>query len=165
MESNSIIIGLIILAVIALPIIAIQMSQSFKKKKAKNEFIVEAKTNNVHISDVDFWGTYYAIAMDSSENKLVYSKKTEDETVWITADLSQVTECYIHKTDRTVKNLTTNKTETDRIDLVLRTKGQKDYVLEFYNIDVNFEMTEEKTLLAKWQERIKSQLATAKVAA
>lgn len=165
MESNSIIIGLIILAVIALPIIAIQMSQSLKKKKAKNEFIVEAKKNNVHISDVDFWGTYYAIAMDSSENKLVYSKKTEDETVWITADLSQVTECYIHKTDRTVKNLTTNKTETDRIDLVLRTKGQKDYVLEFYNIDVNFEMTGERALLQKWQERIKTQLATSKVAA
>lgn len=165
MDLNTIIIGIIISSVIIVPIIFIQMSQNIQKKKAKNKFIADAKSNNVHVSEMDFWGTYYAIAMDSQENKLVYSKKTDEETVWITADLSQVTECYIHKTDRTIKNKTTNKVETDRIDLILRVKGQKDYVLEFYNVDINLEITNEKVLLEKWQELIKKQLVTTQVAA
>ncbi len=165
MDLNTIIIGIIISSVIIVPIIFIQMTQNIQKKKAKNTFIADAKSKNIHVSEMDFWGTYYAVALDASENKLVYSKKTDEETVWITADLSQVTDCYIHKTDRTIKNKTTNKIETDRIDLVLRTKSQKDYVLEFYNVDVNVEMTKEKDLLAKWQELIKKQLVSTKIAA
>jgi len=141
------------------------MTQNRQKKKAKKHFIEEAKSKNVHVSEMDFWGTYYAIALDASENKLVYSKITEEENVWITADLNLVTDCYIHKTDRTIKNKTTNKIETDRIDLVLRTKGQEDYVLEFFNVDINFEMTNEKVLLGKWQACISKQLVTTKIAA
>ncbi|EGV43936.1 hypothetical protein BZARG_2358 [Bizionia argentinensis JUB59] len=169
MDSNTLIMGLIIIAVIIVPIMFIQMSQNGKKKKAKNTFIAEAKSNNVHVSEMDFWGTYYAIAIDKDENKLVYSKKTEEETEeeteWITADLSSVTDCFIQKTDKTIQNKTTSKIETERIDLVLRTNGQKDYVLEFYNIDVNFEMTTERALLEKWQAIVKKQVAAVKVAA
>ncbi|WP_339632733.1 hypothetical protein [Bizionia echini] len=165
MDLNTIIIGLVIATIITVPLVYIQMSQNIQKKKAKNNFIADAQTKNVHVSEMDFWGTYYAIALDASENKLVYSKKTDEETVWITADLSQVTDCYIHKTDRTIKNKTTNKIETDRIDLVLRTKGQEDYVLEFFNVDINFEMTNEKILLEKWQARISKLLVTTKIAA
>lgn len=165
MDLNTSIIGLIILTIISVPLVYIQMSQNIQKKKAKHKFIANAKTNQVHISEMDFWGTYYAIAMDSSENKLVYSKKTDDETVWITADLNKVTDCYIHKTERTFKNKTTNKIETDRIDLVLRTKDQKDYVFEFFNVDINVEMTKEKVLLEKWQAQIKKQLVAFKAAA
>lgn len=165
MDLNTIIIGLVITTVIIVPLVYIQMSQNIQKKKAKNTFIADAKSKNIHVSEMDFWGTYYAIALDVSENKLVYSKKTEEETVWITADLNLVTDCYIHKTDRTIKNKTTNKIETDRIDLVLRTKGQEDYVLEFFNVDINFEMTNEKVLLEKWQARISKQLVTTKIAA
>jgi len=165
MDLNTIIIGLVIATIITVPLVYIQMSQNIQKKKAKNNFIADAQTKNVYVSEMDFWGTYYAIALDASENKLVYSKKTDEETVWITADLSQVTDCYIHKTDRTIKNKTTNKIETDRIDLVLRTKGQEDYVLEFFNVDINFEMTNEKILLEKWQARISKLLVTTKIAA
>ena len=165
MDLNTIIIGLVIATIITVPLVYIQMSQNIQKKKAKNNFIADAQTKNVHVSEMDFWGTYYAIALDASENKLVYSKKTDEETVWITADLNRVTDCYIHKTDRTIKNKTTNKIETDRIDLVLRTKGQEDYVLEFFNVDINFEMTNEKILLEKWQTRISKLLVTTKIAA
>ncbi|WP_417196376.1 hypothetical protein [Bizionia sp.] len=165
MDLNTIIIGLVITTVIIVPLVYIQMSQNIQKKKAKNTFIANAKSKNIHVSEMDFWGTYYAIALDVSENKLVFSKKTEEETVWITADLNLVTDCYIHKTDRTIKNKTTNKIETDRIDLVLRTKGQEDYVLEFFNVDINFEMTNEKVLLEKWLARISKQLVTTKIAA
>ena len=165
MDLNTIIIGLVIATIITVPLVYIQMSQNIQKKKAKNNFIADAQTKNVHVSEMDFWGTYYAIALDASENKLVYSKKTDEETVWITADLNRVTDCYIHKTDRTIKNKTTNKIETDRIDLVLRTKGQEDYVLEFFNVDINFEMTNEKILLEKWQARISKLLVTTKIAA
>ncbi|OBX21096.1 MULTISPECIES: hypothetical protein [Bizionia] len=165
MDLNTIIIGLVITTVIIVPLVYIQMSQNIQKKKAKNKFIADAKSKNVHVSEMDFWGTFYAVALDASENKLVYSKKTDEETVWITADLSRVTDCYIHKTDRTIKNKTTNKIETDRIDLVLRTKGQEDYILEFFNVDVNFEITKEKVLLEKWQALISKQLVAATIAA
>lgn len=89
MDLNTIIIGLIISSVIIVPIVFIQMTQNRQKKKAKKHFIEEAKSKNVHVSEMDFWGTYYAIALDASENKLVYSKITEEENVWITADLKK----------------------------------------------------------------------------
>ncbi|MGY0392270.1 hypothetical protein ACW5R3_06930 [Bizionia sp. KMM 8389] len=165
MDLNTIIIGIVIITLVTVPLVYIQMSQKKKKKKAKNEFLSRAKTENVHVSEIDFWGTYYALAIDETTSQLVYSKKTDSDSKWLTANLNEVTDCYIHKTEHSLKNKGSNKTEIDRLDLVLRTKGKSDYVLEFYNVDINIEMAGETLLLEKWRQIIKKHLNTTKAAA
>lgn len=155
MDLKTIIIGLIISVIIMFPLVYIQFAQNRKKKNTRKVFMVKAIKSNIKISEADFWGTYYAIALDESQSKLIYSKKVDSENQWLEIDLNAVTDCYIQKTDRKIKNKTTNKVETDKIDLVISTK-ENVLVLEFYNIDVNIEMTKENQLLEKWLPLIKN---------
>ncbi|WP_452226228.1 hypothetical protein [Lacinutrix cladophorae] len=157
MESTSTIIGVIITLIILLPIIGIQRSQTSKKKKSKKRFIDEAIKNNLNIIEPDFWGTYYAIAIDESKNKLIYSKIINEVYNTKILDLNTINSCEIIRTNRTFKNNKVFKTETDKIDLVISFTTNKDIeILEFYNVDVNLEMTNEITLLEKWETKIKS---------
>lgn len=160
MESQSTIIGVVIALIIILPLILIQSSQKIEKKNSKKGFINEALKNNIKIAEPDFWGTYYAIAIDETSNKLIYSKIIDAEHNLTIINLSQVDSCEIVKTNRVFKNKTTNKIETDRIDLVIGYKSSskiKD-VLEFYNVDINFEMSNEIALLEKWETKIKGRI-------
>ncbi|MFD2552301.1 hypothetical protein ACFSQP_10775 [Bizionia sediminis] len=166
MDLNTIIIGLIITAVIVVPIAYIQWSQKIEKKKTKTAFINNAKQNKIQVSHMDFWGTYYGIGLDSQKNVLVYSKKTEENPVWLSVNLNTIKTCYIDTVTQHIKTKTANKVETERLNLVLKTKHAQDtVVLEFYNVDVNFEMTTEHPLLQKWQNLITAALTTSKMAA
>ncbi|TYA56339.1 hypothetical protein [Formosa maritima] len=160
MESQSTIIGVVIALIIILPLILLQLSQKSKKKKSKESFINEALKSKLKISDPDFWGTYYAIAIDEMANKIIYSKIIEAKQNITIIDLSQVNSCEIVKTHRTFKNKTTNKIETDRIDLVIgyKTASNSKKVLEFYNVDINIEMSNEIELLEKWETKIKNRI-------
>lgn len=160
MESYSIIIGIVITFIILLPLILIQRTQKNQKKKSRKGFINEALKNNLKIADPEFWGTYYAIAIDEAANKLIYSKIIDAEHNLSIIDLSQVSSCEIVKTHRAFKNKTTSKIETDKIDLVLgyKSSAKAKEVLEFYNIDVNFQMSNEMELLEKWETKIKSRI-------
>lgn len=158
MESYSTFIGIAIVLIILIPLFLIQRSQNSQKNKSKKGFMLEAKNNNLNISESDSWGTYYTIAIDEVANKLIYSKIIDAEHNITIVDLSQVESCEIDKTHRAVKNKTTYKTETDKIDLLITYKTKAKDVLEFYNIDVNFQMSNEIALLEKWESKIKSRL-------
>ncbi|WP_055443160.1 hypothetical protein [Lacinutrix himadriensis] len=157
MESTSTIIGVIITLIVILPILFIQRSQTNKKKKSKKRFIEEAFKNDLNVTTPDFWGTYYAIAIDESKNKLIYSKIIDDVYNTKIMDLDTIRSCEIVRTNRTFKSNNVFKTETDKIDLVIGFNSNKEKeVLEFYNVDVNIEMTNEIALLEKWETKIKS---------
>ncbi|MBU2940329.1 hypothetical protein KO494_12355 [Lacinutrix sp. C3R15] len=160
MDSTTTIIGVLIVFIIVLPIVAIQRSQTSKKKKSRKGFINEALQNNVTIDQPDFWGSYYAIALDTDQNKLIYSKIINEVYNTKIIELNQVRSCAIVRTNRTFKNKNTFKTETDKIDLVIeyKTTNKPKEVLEFYNVDVNIEMSNEVSLLEKWETKIKSNI-------
>jgi len=160
MESHSTIVGVVIALIILLPLIFIQTTQKHKKKTSKKIFLNLALKNNLNISESDFWGTYYAIAIDELANKLIYSRIIDNEHHISIINLSLVDSCEIARTNRTFKNKTTNKIETDKIDLIIGYKSSQKTkeVLEFYNVDVNIEMSNESSLLEKWEEKIKSRI-------
>ncbi|MDX1316652.1 MAG: hypothetical protein R3262_03840 [Xanthomarina gelatinilytica] len=158
MESHSTIIGIVIALVIIIPLILIQTSQKRQKKNSRKGFMEEASKHHLQVKTPDFWGTYYAMAIDETANKLIYSKIIDAEHQVTLVDLSLVDSCDIVRTQRTHKNKTTSKIETDRIDLVITYKSKNKEVLEFYNVDVNFEMNNEIVLLDKWNAIIKSKI-------
>jgi low affinity Fe/Cu permease len=160
MESYSLYIGIAISMIILLPLILIQSTQKKQKRNTKKSFIDEALKNNLKITEPDFWGTYYTIALDETANKLIYSKIIDAEHNVTIIHLSKIDSCEIVKTHRTFKNKTTSKIETDKIDLVIgyKTSGKSKDVLEFYNVDVNFSMGNEMELLQKWESKIKSRI-------
>ncbi|MFD1163045.1 MULTISPECIES: hypothetical protein [Hwangdonia] len=160
MDTQATIIGFIILLIVITPLILIQASQKKKKKQSKKEFFEDAEKHHLDLTTVDFWGTYYAMATDEVANKLLYSKIINGVHNTAVIDLSSVNSCSIKKTERRLKNKTTNKSETDKIDLVITYKTPKKpaSILEFYNIDVNFEMSNEFDLVKKWEAMIISKL-------
>lgn len=160
MESYSTFIGIAIALLVLLLLVLIQTAQKRQKKKSKKGFADEALKHHIKITNPEFWGTYYAIAIDESKNQLIYSKIIDAEHNITIVDLSKVASCDIVKTHRDVKNKTTAKAETDKIDLVVTYKTKAKDVLEFYNIDVNFQMSNEIELLEKWDAKIKSHITS-----
>ncbi|MFL0354509.1 hypothetical protein [Xanthomarina sp. GH4-25] len=158
MESHSTIIGIVIALIVLLPLILIQATQKKEKKNSRKGFKEEALKNNLNINEPDFWGTYYAIALDETANKIIYSKIINAEHHTTIVDLGKVSSCEIVRTQRAFKNKTTSKIETDKIDLVITNKTKTKDILEFYNVDVNIEMSTETALLEKWEAKIKSRL-------
>lgn len=158
MDSNSIMIGVVIALIIFTPLLLIQASQKRQKKNSRKGFMDEVSKHLLHVKAPNFWGTYYAIAMDETANKLIYSKILDAEHQITIVNLSSVDSCEIVRTQRTLKNKTTSKIETDKIDLVVTYKSKNKDVLEFYNVDVNFEMSNEIALLDKWNSIIKSKI-------
>ncbi|MEO8934585.1 MAG: hypothetical protein ABI295_09765 [Xanthomarina sp.] len=160
MGSSSIFIGIAIAIIIILPLIFIQKAQKSQKKKSQKGFTEEALKHQLKINEVDFWGTYYAIAIDEAANKLIYSKIIDAEHKVTIVDLNLVESCEIIKTHRTFKNQNITKTETDKIDLLITYKTKAKDILEFYNIDVNFQMSNEIALLEKWEAKIKTKMVS-----
>jgi len=158
MDSNSVMIGAIIALIIIIPLFIIQTSQKRQKNNSRKGFMEEASKHHLQVKTPDFWGTYYAMAMDETANKLIYSKIVEAEHQITIVNLSSVDSCEIVRTQRTFKNKTSTKIETDKIDLVVTYKSKNKDVLEFYNVDVNFEMSNEIALLDKWNSIIKSKI-------
>ena len=160
MDTQATITGLILSLIVITLLILIQTSQKKQKKHSKKEFYEEALKHHLNVHEADFWGTYYAIAIDEIANKIIYSRIIDEEHNISIIDLSLVHSCSIDKTERRVKNKAVTKTSTDKIDLVINYTNIKKTksTLEFYNIDVNFEMDNESILLKKWETIINSRI-------
>ncbi|MDX1774451.1 hypothetical protein [Oceanihabitans sediminis] len=156
MDTTSTFIGIAIALIIALAIILIQATQKKQMKKSKKVFIDLAAKNNLKITEPEFWGTYYAIAIDEKANKLIYSKIIDDTHNETILDLSTVAKCEVIITSSSLKN----KTEIDTIDLAINYKNpsKAKEVLEFYNVDTNFQMNNETELIEKWKNEIESKI-------
>ncbi|MDX1277699.1 hypothetical protein [Oceanihabitans sediminis] len=156
MDTTSTFIGIAIALIIALAIILIQATQKKQMKKSKKVFIDLAAKNNLKITEPEFWGTYYAIAIDEKANKLIYSKIIDDTHNETILDLSTVAKCEVIITSTSLKN----KTEIDTIDLAINYKNpsKAKEVLEFYNVDTNFQMNNETELIEKWKNEIESKI-------
>ncbi len=160
MDTQATIIGIVILIIVITPLILIQASQRRQKRHSKKGFYKEALKHNLKIDDANFWGTYYAIAIDETAKKMIYSRIINGEHKVSLIDLNLVSSCSIDKTQRIFKNKTVNKTETDKMDLVINyntTKKPKS-ILEFFNVDINYEMSNEVLLLKKWETLINSKI-------
>jgi hypothetical protein len=156
MEIKSTIILIALILIVVLPFMIANMRKKMWARKFNQYFHDLARKEGLKFSKHEIWHKNYAIALDSSNKKLLYLKKDNSETVSRVVDLKQVEKCKIDKTDILDVNRDGTNPESYKLDLILnhRNGTNTELVLEFYNNASFMPVREDYEHIRKWHEII-----------
>jgi hypothetical protein len=159
MDLNTLIIGLVCLALVIVPLIYFQNIQSKKSLKLYTDFLSTAENQKLDITLTDFWDPFYAIGIDTNNLKLLYIKKHEGIDQQTIVDLTQVSRCSVNKMSRD----TDGSKVIDKIELVFSSSDPRYSVkvLEFYSREENLILGHELKICERWCTTINASLAEA----
>lgn len=156
MDTSSIIIGLVILAVFIGPIVLLHLARRKRERRQMVQFEQYVQSKGLQLTDRELWN-HYGIGIDAPQQQLFYTKQHLDENREHLIGLADIASC---ETTREMTLPTTGKSEDDkvldRLQLLIRFKdARKEPVhLEFYNRDESTGLSNELELTEKWRKRI-----------
>lgn len=158
MDSNSLIIGLILLAMSVLPIYFFNLSRKRKQQKVLQSLNNIAGVHNCRISAYDICGDL-VIGWDETNKFVFYLRKANEITSELYVDLATVKGCKVINTARTIKHKDGNQKVTEKVELSFTPLNAGNEVKwEFYNEEVNTQLNTELQLAEKWSKLINNQL-------
>ena len=148
MDTSTIIIGLIMVALCALPFILSSTNRKSSEQTIKKAIFELAQKNNTSILQNDFWYKT-AIGINTTNYQLFFYRKTKDLETSEIIDLSNYKKCSVIK-------LNDNSNHIDVLQLVLapNTTKNKEVILDFYNSEYNPQLNGEVQLIEKWSKII-----------
>jgi hypothetical protein len=155
MNSETIIIGLLSVALFVVPIMYIQHKQKQKAGKALQEFLVMAGQLQVKPTQHELWNDRYAISLDEEQKKLFYLKKDDVKEQKHIVNLADTKRCAVVSVSRDVNG----SKIIDQIGLSLTSRTGKDLYLGFYNKEESLNMSGELLIAQKWSGLINAAIA------
>jgi len=134
MDSGTTIMGIVILFICVTPIILSTVHNSRKKKKILQGLFDFAEKNNCKISQ-NGMSNSLTIGIDDTANMVFFRNETKDNEILQQINLSEVQQCRVVNSTRTVKNKNSNYSVVEKLELAFtnQDKNKKEIVLEFYN--------------------------------
>ena len=158
MDSVSLTIGLVLLAMSILPIYLFNLSRKRKQKKTMELLSNMAGAHNCRISAYDILGDLI-IGWDESKKFVFYFRKANDVTSELYVDLATVKGCKVINTTRTIKHKDGNEKVTERVELGFSpANGGNEVKWEFFNEEINTQLNGELQLAEKWSKMINNLL-------
>ncbi len=159
MDTGSLVIGLILLAISILPIYLMSLSRRNKKKKMLQSLNNIAGKHNCIISQYDICGDII-IGMDGSGKFVFFYKKAKEGEEEHFVDLAEMKDCKMIHTNKTIKQKEGNQKISERIELIFipMSTGKSEVKWEFYNVEKNTWVTGELQLVEKWSTLITNKL-------
>lgn len=151
MDSGTIIIGAIVIAICILPFILIGNSIKKRKKKLLYSLFGLAAQKNSKITQYDL-GLDLAIGLDENAGSLFFFRRIKDKEIVEHIDVKAIQNCKVLNTGRTIRNSKENYQVTEKLELCItpKAKNRPDIFLEFYNSDENSQLDGELQLIEKW---------------
>ena len=151
MNLGTIIIGIICIALCAMPFILTSINKKKKQKKILNTLNDLAKRNNSTIIQHEICA-YYAIGIDESKKTVSFILNNGDTTEEQFINLSKIKSCDIVN----IKKPVNKKNELSRLYLKLNPidKNETHHNLEFFNTDVNYQIHNEIQSIENWNTTI-----------
>jgi hypothetical protein len=149
MDFETLIIGLLAMAVFIVPIYLIQIKQKGNSGKMLAGFRAMAAQQQLHFTRLDSWNDNYAIALDEVQQKLMYMNGLEANTPYLIIDfLKEVKKCTLINEHRDING---NRV-IDRIalHLTLHSGKQREQELVFYDREQSMILSGELPLAEKW---------------
>jgi len=152
MNLGTTIIGIICVALCAMPFILTSTNKNKKKKTVLNTLINLANQHNSEISQHEIC-SYYSIGIDESKKSVSFILDNEETIKKDFINLSSIKTCD-------VVNLKNTQKDTERLYLKLThiDKSQPHAILEFYNSEINYQLGSELQSIEKWNTLINSML-------
>jgi hypothetical protein len=164
MDTTAIITALSLIAIVAIPFSFHHRSKKKKETKFMNDLSSLAKSENAIISQKEFWRDCYAIGIDENSKKILYINELKEKEQKTAIDLTEVENCRIVTSSRSVKIPKGNITVIDRIDLVftLNRSESHEKALEFYDSTSFMTPDGEIPLAEKWLAIVNSNFKPSK---
>ncbi|GHA78644.1 hypothetical protein [Pontibacter akesuensis] len=155
MDLNSIVIGVVILALLAVAAMYFAFNERRKSNGRLRQFTDLGAQHGLEISLCDFWHPGHAIGIDTSKKRLLYVKASAEKEEVITVDLSDVRNCSLLHEYR-------DQNGTRVIDLIgLHFTFRSSKALQtllFYSREEDLHLREELQLAEKWKGIVCSSL-------
>jgi hypothetical protein len=146
--------GLVFIAIIALPVIIMSRSGKQQKKALMQRYQAICSNLGLHIVQPDKWNDL-VVGLDQNARKLLYYKDSLTGGQYILLDLNQVLSARKINIGR---NGNTNSGAVNVIDMlgieVALKNGQSPVTLEFYHSKQSFNLSNELELVDKWTKAI-----------
>lgn len=152
MDLGTAIIGTICVVACAMPFVLTNRSRKKREKQLLESIKALAKQQNNELTQHEVCGNY-AIGIDETKNFLFFHLDNKEEAKQQVVDLTAIDNCSIKKTNssnKTIERLDLELTRTDKI--------KPKIVLEYYNVDLNYQPSGELESIEKWNELIKKRL-------
>ncbi len=162
MDTATLTIGLISIAICAMPFVLMSVSKSNKKKYLFNSLSGIAAQQNCELTQYETSGNI-AIGMDKSAGVVFFFRKPTDDSrkgIGQFVNLAEVRECKLIKTSAPPMNKNSGgKTERLELSFSLLTDNKKEMRWELYNADENPQLVGELELAEKWVKIINERLS------
>ncbi|MCB0451060.1 MAG: hypothetical protein KDC97_13165 [Confluentibacter sp.] len=152
MDLGTAIIGIICVAVCAMPFVLTNRSRKKRERQLLESIKELAKQQNCKMTQHETCGNYI-IGIDETKNFLFFQSNTQEETKQQIVDLSIIANCNISR-----KNLKNQTVERLDLELTPTDKNKPKIVLEFYNVDLSYQSSGELESIEKWNKLIKKRL-------
>ncbi|SIR25198.1 hypothetical protein [Maribacter ulvicola] len=149
-------IGLVSVALCAMPFVLTSKSRKTKEKQMMSFLNDIANKHNCTITEHEVFG-HYAIGTDAHKKFVFFISKSGEVLNQQYVDLATIKTCEIANIGKTFSR---KEKITERLQLHLFPKkaNKPDTVFEFYNAELNFQLSGEFQSIEKWNKTIKNLL-------
>jgi len=151
MEIGNLWILVVLIAVIILPFLWVSRNKKKKKKQILEALKAMASGHQSQIDEHEIF-TESAIGLDAANNKLFFYRKKEEEEDKQIIDLDLFNRCAFQKRMRNgvVAHIL--------VELHPREKKRDEIYLDFFNVDIDGQLSGQLEVARKWTEKITRQL-------
>jgi len=148
MDFSSTIIGIILVAFCALPVVLLAISQRRKHRKLLQRFLAQAKAHSLQISECEVWRNR-VIGIDTAKKQVLYMDLGHAGNFVQLIDLNYIGQCKIHELNKGDER---GMRFLDRLTLELVDKraGKAPDSIEFYNSEREFRVDRDHTRIQRW---------------
>lgn len=156
MEFGVTAIGLASVALCAMPFVLTNRNRKIKEKKMMSSLNDIATTHHCKLTEYEIFG-HYAIGLDTEKKFVFFISKNGEELHEQYADLATIKTTEIANIG---KSFARKEKITERLLLQLFPKNTNapDVVFEFYDVEVNYQLSGEFQSIEKWNKTIKNLL-------
>ncbi|SIT77487.1 hypothetical protein [Pontibacter indicus] len=160
MDTSTIVMGILALALFVVPIYYIQQKQKSKLNKAKQPFLDAAQRHGLQLGKYDFWNEQYGIGLDETESRLFYWHNETGIPQEMITELSSVKQSIV---DSAYRENNGNRI-FDAIGLRLMLQGAKEssVYLPFYLTKDIMMLKGELKLAEEWNAIIQHNISSRK---
>jgi hypothetical protein len=156
MELRIAAIGLVSVALCAMPFVVTSRSRKTKEKEMMSSLNDIANKHNCQITEHEIFG-HYAIGVDAQKKFVFFISKSGEVLNQQYADLSTIKTCEIANIGKSYARKD-KVTEQLLLNLFPKNTNNEDVVFEFYNAAVNFQLSGEFQSIEKWNRTINNLL-------
>jgi hypothetical protein len=155
MNFGSALIGVIIIAIIAIPFVFDYRSRKNKTKALLQSIKNLASQHNGNITQYEICSDF-VIGLDANSKFVFFLKQKKNEAVTQIIDLSEVKSCAVDKKVRTLNNDNGNFSLTDKVELSFTPKNPEAGITKFelYDDKANMQISGEIQLANTWSKQI-----------